>query len=384
MTQFMAVGSVVATDGSRKKYATPETRRRYRRLFPMGIEPFSRQNTYPPQGLPWVPARTAFSEVDLDRHLDPAEDFWLASRAPFDARGFYTHFLMLDFDAKGDPEPPDRRLERVIGLLGVKPLVFTSPGNGYHAFWFLDQPTRVGNLTYRGRSHLRGLVPRLVGRALGRGPGQGIVEVFPQAGRIMRWPLGNRQELVDLETWQPEVGLSPEEKLDAAEAYFETGERLSYQHLRRLDESLPMPSPGPSRQASNEPEPEIDRDLAVRLWSEGLQDEGTRDSSTFLLALVLVHEPELLGFVGVGGADDPAALLADWMEHKHNGLSKTLASFEAGDPWFLCEARRVVDAARKTSFTHGFHPVDPAPGGHPNSPPPGHPKIPHLREPVAP
>ena len=292
--------------------APPKLIGRYLKLFPLGHHPYHRQTEYPGR---WPKAYNPYTAQELVDHLDPDTDVWIASKALRDRRGPFTYFLMLDFDNKGDV-PAEERLTRVTKEFGIEPQVWTSPGGGYHAYWYFDGPTRLVNLMQGSGSHTQGLVPDLITQALGRTGGPGIVEVFPQQGQVMRWPLGRRQHLVNTENWSTTI-LTPEEKIAAAEEYRETTPLLSYQYLKKLKRDKPTITVLPYTPSDQR----LDQDEVVRLFKEGLNRRGTRNNSTYLVAQAMVTQPELLEPFGFDTEGDVVEQMRVWML-KHNGSPK--------------------------------------------------------------
>ena len=323
-------------------------RERYLDLFPMETGQISRQRWYKSKAEKdqWCALRTFDLDAMVDMHLDRWEEGWIGSAARTIDGERVTDFLLLDIDNDGSEYglyEAWMRARDIVKTIGPEypPLVFSSPGDGFHIIWFLDRTTRMSDLVYDLAPQSGGLVHRIVKAAI-RKSGRGICEVFPAKG-IVRWPLGHRQEWLDLETAEPRTVDDLEILVEICESHREYARRLTLEHLKSLD-------PGGTDFDTMESGSCTDWTISVarHAWLNGLTQPGTRNDVMYKLARVMLYRPEVLP--GLDPDGDLAEQLLTWLIAKNNGYSKDYLRNPDPNHWRQ-ECERYLESANR-----GFRP----------------------------
>lgn len=351
---------------------TDDMIRRYIDLFPMRRSEWHEQKRYVPHRKnQWYSAGDRrLTDGIIRDHLDPSKRYWIACRCPVEGNLPVTKFLALDFDVKESWDIAWNRLNSVIAFFERTPFVCSSPGGGFHAFWFFDQQVNLASLVKLGSPQSRGLLPDLLGSALGERIGPGVCEVYPQNGQVFRWPLGTDQHRVDLETGNIIASADLNELLLAVERHRDTMEPLTLSHLRSLK---PSPSAWTITPKARLPVSVTTAEIAdanrfagsihaitvasgVSLFRDGLTARGTRNWAMYHVALVMVHAPDALAPFGFDMTADPGEQLFAWLDAKHNGLSTDYTGSEDTDrDWWRRKCQDTIrDARNARPLDHKF------------------------------
>lgn len=340
---------------------TPADLERYLRPFPLRRNGWHEQLRYDSKRDkgPFFAAHRILTDGDILRHLDRSQRYWIACNSPLIQGEPVTSFLLLDFDV--DPDNGRSRgeawsaVQAVMNMLGweFRPLVYTSPGNGYHVIYFFDQETRLFDLVDPRRPQSGGLIPDIVREATGDF-GAGVCEVFPQPKQVVRWPLGTDQYPVDVQTGMPAAEDDVRTLLDAVEQHRLTVPALSVEHLSTIHNGIQELHAAPTSPQMQQEVPakyrgEVHPDTVerVRCWyRDGLSRTGTRNTAMFLIARVMVHAPEVLVDLGFDPGRDRAQQLHEWLRTKHNGNSNDYPGSAApNEAFWERECRRMVQCA---------------------------------------
>lgn len=360
--------SMSSAEGGRS-VVTEEMIDRFLLLFPLRRTEWHEQTSYKPhQRNTWPSAKRSLTREIIRRHLDRSERYWIASRCLLDGDRPETTFLALDFDCKDGRDRAWERLRKVVAFFGRTPFVCSSPGGGFHAFWFFDQPTHLASLVDLKNPQSRGLLPDLLGHAFGAGIRSGFCEIYPQNGQIIRWPLGTDQHPIDLATGETFLPDDLDVILSAVETHRRTVEPLTLKHLRSL---RPAPSSETTTSESRLPVQVTKAEIAdaqqfaavihentvaagIKLFRDGLTAFGTRNDALFNLALVMVGAPGALTPLGFDANSDPGEQLFTWLDAKHNGFSKDYPGAEETDrDWWRDVCQRTVENAKNTPLREG-------------------------------
>jgi hypothetical protein len=331
---------------------------RYLDLFPLHRAEFYEQSRYV-TGMknPWSHVKRFSDTGMISRHLDHGERFWIASKCREEHGNPVTTFLVLDLDANdGGREAAWERLCRIREVFGeeLAPLVYTSPGGGYHAVWFFDRPVPLAALVDLQKPMSCGLLVDVLRVALDK-IGHGVCEVYPQPKKCVRWPMGTDQHPVDLATGLPVAGVGLLEMLEAAERHRAAAPRLTLEHLRSL---RPVPLPAfPVLRVAEQREDAVGStvcgigleaiEAGRRAYRDGLTELGTRNGVTFQIARVMVLAPDALLELGFDPSADRAEQLLAWLESKHNGYSEDFAARPDDRDFWRAECERVIQDVEK-------------------------------------
>lgn len=346
-----------------------EVLRSYLDLFPTRRTPFHEQHSYAiGDKNDWY----AVKDVDLSlahvrQHLQRDVDYWIACRSALDGDRPVTPFLLLDFDVDDGRDAAWARIQAVTNAFQREPFVSSSPSGGFHAIWFFDAPVHLASLVDLKHPQSRGLLPEVIRHVLGH-VGAGFCEIYPQNRQVVRWPLGRHQHRVAFDSGVTVKGESAAELIAAAQQHRATAPALTLHTLRAL-----RPPPAPVRQRARvhvtEEEVHAAGEIAVgihpstaaaaqKLYRDGLVGPNSRNDAMFILALAMVHDPEVLLSLGYDRALPPAEQLLAWLDAKHNGHSKEYpGDGTLGKDWWLPECQRIVANAETAGPLEATFPV---------------------------
>lgn len=319
--------------------------------------------------------KKAVDEAAVLRHLDPGDEYWIASRAATMLGVSTTSFIVLDFDADKHRTFDEgravawERVKRVVAYIGTEysPLMFLSPSGGYHVYYFLDRPTSLAELVDLRRPKKEGLVPDVVRAATGEF-GSGVCEMFPLRGNVVRWPMGSSQHWVDPSTGDPVLGMGLDAMRTCVETHLRAVPRLPVAHLRS---KRPVVNRAVRRKKAALDAGVTEADLtaaaahavtlhpatvakATRWFEHGLSSAGTRNEAMFTIALAMHHAKSALAPLGFDATVDLPDQLFAWLSAKHNGMSKEYTGSEAAEMWWRTECRRVIASAADVKLATDF------------------------------
>lgn len=362
--------SISMHDGEGAPSPSDSLLQRYLDLFPLRKTQWHEQDGYVRSGkkVPFLRPEgqreeDVIEDATIRRHLARSEEFWIASRCDLEVGRPVTSLLLLDFDAGDGRAAAWERLQQVVSYFGRVPLLYSSPGTGYHAIWFWDSRVPLASYIDLNKPQSQGILAEVLRHVLGR-IGPGICEIYPQNGQVVRWPLGTRQYRADPVTGEPVVEEDLEVLLAVAEHHRDTVPPLAVEHLRSL-----RPSPFLVTSIAER----VQRDAIVRdelkgienlpvtlhparmadarqLYREGLREPSRRNDGMYAIAQTMLHAPEALIPLGYDPQGDPAQQLLKWLESKHNGMSGDYTGPHQEDhAWWLGECQRVVRSAASSA-----------------------------------
>lgn len=267
----------------------------------------------------------------------------------------------MDLDAKdGGREAAWERLCRIREAFGKEfaPLVYTSPGGGYHAVWFLDRPAPLSALLNLRKPMSSGLVAEVLRSAAGEVKA-GVCEVYPQPNRCVRWPLGTDQLPVNAATGLPVAGMDLPEMLETAERHRATVPPLTLEHLQSLRPARSLVAPRRPGAGRREREAEgtvcgisLEAiEAGRRGYRDGLTEPGSRNRVTFQIARVMVLAPDALAELGFDPSADRAEQLLAWLQTRHNGHSEEFAARPDDRDYWRAECERALRGVEEWNGT---------------------------------
>lgn len=270
---------------------------------------------------------------------------WIANLPPADGT---TDRLIFDIDApkEGETGTLEERYHTLRSALGTHrvPLVYRTPNGGIHALY------RIPRVSLRPL--IRGRDNGIVAEAL-LGAGQriadGTLEIFPQATRAIRVPLGKRMAILDPETLRPIPGAMIGDAFDVdmlqgAVDYLEQWHATEIDdlvtHLGHMASSHRRQHRSEGRQClahddiSRHMRPRATRHMR-EIVERGLTGPGSRHELEFRVGAALWAEPALFGLPGNPTSEEVATALAGWILSHHNGYSEDRSTQPVGlaSPW---------------------------------------------------
>jgi len=215
--------------------------------------------------------------------------------------GAYTKHLALDLDAGADLE---ERLSLTLSAFpDAYPLKFTSPGDGFHSYYFLDRPVWAAQARAWAKEQLA-----QVGLTIQNGK----VELFP-SGLSLRLPCGAKSYLID-----PQDHRSLEPVGDQQESLRVLFSVLKHDQLDYLTIPSSYHPKKRSQKRLNAASEQFKEEIEI-LYLKGIQTPGTRHELLLKLNrfLVLSNMSE----------DQRIEEMWTWLKENHNGNSKDYPAY---------------------------------------------------------